>query len=209
MYHSPDQPVSSAFSSSSLAIDARRSTLRERRSGFIFHFYLAKASWLGLIVVHGGHMNRNGLAVWIVLIASLLMVEQGYTQVVTSADQKFANFPNFPTCMTGAVLHGDPSSASGVEIIGKATAGCKVPWHFHTPNEQVRMISGKAKVEMKGDAAKMLTAGGYAYLPSKHQHEFTCVTACSLFVSADGMFDIHYVDSDGKEISLEQALKKK
>jgi len=154
-------------------------------------------------------MKKNGFAMCAVLIASLLTIGRGASQVVAPADQKFTNFPNFPTCMTGAVLHGDPSSSSVAEIIGKATAGCKVPWHFHTPNEQVRMISGKAKVEMKGDAAKLLTAGGYAYLPAKHQHEFTCVTACSLFVSADGVFDIHYVDADGKEISLEQALKKK
>lgn len=45
-------------------------------------------------------------------------------------------------------------------------------------------------------------------MPSKHQHVFTCVTACVGFVSADGAFDIHYVDDAGKEIPVETALGK-
>ena len=57
------------------------------------------------------------------------------------------------------------------------------------------------------EAAKTVTPGSYAYLPAKHPHEFTCVTACSLFVAADNVFDIHYVDKDGKEISLADAQK--
>jgi quercetin dioxygenase-like cupin family protein len=153
-------------------------------------------------------MNRIVFAVSVILIGSIVAVAQDKVQIVTSADQKFGPIPNFPDCMTGAVLHGNPSSASGVTLIGKGTGGCRIPWHFHTPNEEVGIISGSAKVQMKDEPAKTLKAGGYAYLPSKHQHEFTCLTACSLFASADGVFDIHYVDANGNEISSEQALKK-
>jgi quercetin dioxygenase-like cupin family protein len=153
-------------------------------------------------------MKRIALAVSLLMMGSVLSIAQDNGAIITSAEQKFASLPNFPDCMKGAVLHGDPGSASGATLIGKATAGCRIPWHFHTPNEEVGIISGTVKIQMKDEPAKMLKAGGYAYMPSKHQHEFTCITACSLFASADGKFDIHYVDADGKEIPLEDALKK-
>ena len=152
-------------------------------------------------------MKWIAFAASVVLIGSTMALAQDQARVVAPAELKFVPFPNFPKCMTGAVLHGDPSGTSGVTLLGKGTAGCKVPWHFHTPNEEVGIVSGTAKVQMKDEAAKTLTAGGYAFLPAKHQHEFTCVTACTLFASADGAFDIHYVDASGSEIPLEQALK--
>jgi hypothetical protein len=37
-------------------------------------------------------------------------------------------------------------------IFGKGTAGCRVPWHWHTPTEQLMMVTGRAKVEMKDGA---------------------------------------------------------
>ena len=44
-------------------------------------------------------------------------------------------------------------------------------------------------------------------LPGKGVHQFTCVLACTFFLTSDGAFDIHYVDSEGKEIPPDQALK--
>jgi quercetin dioxygenase-like cupin family protein len=155
----------------------------------------------------GGNMKTLFYAGLFTLFISLSASGQNDAHIVTPANQKFGPFPNFPKCTQGAVLHGDPSGGHGVTVIAKATAGCRIPMHFHTPNEEVGIISGPAKVNMQGEAAKTLTAGGYAFLPAKHPHEFTCVTACRIFVGADGVFDIHYVDTAGKEISLEEALK--
>jgi len=47
------------------------------------------------------------------------------------------------------------------------------------------------------------------HLTSKHVHQFTCVTACKLFLAIDAAFDIHYVDASGNEISPDDALKAK
>ncbi len=129
-------------------------------------------------------------------------------QVVTNnaATMKMVNFPGFPTCATGAVESGDPEHGPSVVILLKATSGCKVPLHWHTPNEHVMMVSGAGKLEMKDAKAVVLRAGGYALLPSHHVHQFTCAGLCTAFVYADGIFDIHYVDKDGKEISPDQAL---
>jgi len=40
-------------------------------------------------------------------------------------------------------------------------------------------------------------------------HRATCQgsAACLVFLTSDAAFDIHWVDAEGKEISLEQAIK--
>lgn len=152
-------------------------------------------------------MKRIVLLCCVLALASVVAMAQDMS-VVTPADQKFGPLPNFPDCGKGAVLHGDPGSDKGVVLIAKATAGCVIPWHWHTANEQLGIVSGTATVQGKGEsAAKSMTAGSYVFMPGKHQHEFICKTACQLFVASDGKFDIHYVDKDGKEISLADAQK--
>ena len=123
------------------------------------------------------------------------------------SENKLAPMAGLPTCIAMAVESGDPSKGPSV-IVFKGTAGCSIPWHWHTPTEQVMIVSGTAKVEMKGGASASLGSGGYAMMPSKHVHQFTCTSACSAFVYSDGAFDIHYVDAEGKEVPLD-AVKKK
>jgi len=108
--------------------------------------------------------------------------------------------------MKGSVQNGDPSKSNSV-ILGKAMAGCKIPWHWHTPTEQLMMVAGSAKVEMKDGSPITLHPGDYASLSTKHVHQFTCLAACTLFIASDVAFDIHYVDSSGSEIPVDQALK--
>ncbi|MEP7365903.1 MAG: cupin domain-containing protein [Acidobacteriota bacterium] len=110
-----------------------------------------------------------------------------------------------PSCVVAAVENGDPSKGAST-LVFKATPSCKFPWHWHTPTEQVMMVSGSAKVEMKGGSTAVIGPGGYAMMPSKHIHQFTCVTACTAFVHSDTIFDMHYVDAAGKEIPPETAL---
>ena len=123
-----------------------------------------------------------------------------------SSENTFVAFPGMPSCMTGAVEHGDPTKGPSV-LAFKAATGCTIPWHWHTPNEHVMMVSGSAKMDMKdGGKSATLTAGGYGMMPSKHVHQFTCVAACEGFVYSDAAFDIHYVNPAGKEIPPEAAL---
>jgi quercetin dioxygenase-like cupin family protein len=122
--------------------------------------------------------------------------------------KKFVNFPGLPKCMTGSVEHGDPSSGASV-ILAKATPGCTIPWHWHTADEQLMVVSGSAKVGMKDGSPATIHSGDYLSLPGKGVHEFHCVAACTLFIVPSGAFDIHYVDKDGKEISPDEALKSK
>ena len=124
------------------------------------------------------------------------------------AASEFMNFPGLPTCVKGSVKNGDPSKGGSV-ILAKVTAGCLIPWHWHTANETLFMVSGSAKAEMKDASPAKLNAAGFLNLPAKSAHQFTCVAACTFFISSDAAFDIHYVDKDGKEISTDDALKSK
>ncbi|MBV9340777.1 MAG: cupin domain-containing protein [Acidobacteria bacterium] len=135
-----------------------------------------------------------------------LSAEDAKTVYSANASAKFVNFPGLPNCMTAAVENGDPSKGPSV-ILAKAGSGCRVPWHWHTPTEQLMIVSGSAKGEMKDGSPVQLHAGDYLSLPGKGVHQFTCLRACSFFLSSDATFDLHYVDGSGKEISPEEALK--
>jgi quercetin dioxygenase-like cupin family protein len=126
-----------------------------------------------------------------------------------SATAKFMTPPGLPACTKSVVLSGDPATGGSLMLI-KAAAGCVVPWHWHTPTEVLMFVSGHGKGEMKDGAAPVaLHPGDYLSLPGKGIHQFTCVLACTFFLSSDGAFDIHYVDASGAEIPPDQALKPK
>ena len=141
-------------------------------------------------------------------LATRLATAEDKMVYAAKATSKFVNFPGLPTCMTGSVQHGDPGSGASV-ILAKSTTGCTVPWHWHTADEQLMIVSGSAKVGMKDGQPTSLHSGDYLSLPGKNAHQFTCVTACTLFIMPSAAFDIHYVDKEGKEISPDEALKSK
>jgi len=131
---------------------------------------------------------------------------QNAPSVVTMSTSKFATPPGSPSCLTTAVQHGNPNTGASV-ILTKLAAGCMNPWHWHTTNESIVMVSGSGKLEMKDEAAQNLVAGDYFYMPGKHAHQFTCTSDCAMSVTSDSARDVHYIDQNGKEIPPEQALK--
>ena len=145
---------------------------------------------------------------FVAVTACLFIAYAENTGVVRKlSEAKFGPTPGLPECISAAVESGDPSKGPSV-IVFKGTAGCSIQWHWHTPTEHVMIVSGTAKVEMKGGATATIGPGGYAKMPSRHIHQFTCTSACLAFVSSDAAFDIHYVDANGKEISREAVLSK-
>ena len=153
--------------------------------------------------------------------------------VRNASEMKVGPITGLPTCIQGSPAAGDPATG-GFIVYAKGKAGCTIPFHWHTANERLIIVSGTARMSMrgendkedasKGDAPKgdtkgemmkgmkesapvMLKAGGFVELPAKHVHQLRCTEACTLYVLSDGKFDIHYVDPEGKEISPEQAMK--
>lgn len=120
-------------------------------------------------------------------------------------DVKFAAFPGMPTCTMGSVQAGDPAKGASV-ILAKMATGCVFPWHWHTPNEHVMIVSGTARVEMRNAKAVTLKSGGFALMPSHHAHQFHCTKSCLLYVYSDTAFDMHFVNDKDQEISPDEAL---
>ena len=127
--------------------------------------------------------------------------------VKSLSEQKLDKFPGTPACLTGAVMHGDPSKGASL-LLSKLSTGCIVPWHWHSSDEHVMMVSGTGRLEMKDSKPTTVHGGYYAMLPAHHAHQFTCVTSCVLYLYSDGVFDTHYIDANGAEIPTEQALAK-
>ena len=147
------------------------------------------------------------LVVCLLMTAPALLAADAmaHPMAVNVADAQFAMLPGMPTCATAAVVQGDPSKG-GSTILAKATSDCTFPWHWHTPTENLMIVSGTAHLQAKDGPVMTLQAGGFATMPSHHIHQFHCATACTLYVQSDAAFDMHYVDADGKEISPDQAL---
>jgi len=127
-------------------------------------------------------------------------------KLVPRAEIKAGEMPFLPSCAKVAPLRGDPNKEASV-LWAEVNTGCVVPWHWHTPIEDVAMVGGTARIEMKDGAAKTANAGDFISFASKHVHQFTCVRACSFYLVSAGPFDIHYVDAKGAEIPIEKALK--
>jgi mannose-6-phosphate isomerase-like protein (cupin superfamily) len=127
-------------------------------------------------------------------------------KTLTPETVKYISIPDMPACATAAILRGNPRSGPAWVFL-KLDSGCRIPWHWHTANESLMVISGRGKLEMKDGPTIKFTPGAFADLPSHHQHQATCTQSCLFFNAADDAFDIHYMDPAGDEISLEEALK--
>lgn len=119
---------------------------------------------------------------------------------------KFTPIPDMPACASAAILRGNPRWGAAWVLL-KLASGCRVPWHWHTANETLVVISGRGTVAMKDGPPLQFVPGAYASLPSHHMHQASCSRECLLFNGADAAFDVHYVDPSGEEISLEEALR--
>lgn len=143
----------------------------------------------------------------LLLVAGSVRAQEMSAQPGTNmAAMKFVNIPPLPTCTTASVVNGDPTKGPSI-ILAKATTGCVIPWHWHTPNEHVMIVSGSASLQMKDAKPVSLQAGAFALMPSHHTHQFKCLRTCALYIYSDTAFDIHYVDKQGNEISPADATK--
>ena len=138
---------------------------------------------------------------WAMTMMVCLFVLGQHSSVRAQPPQK----PALPSCGVGNVKDGKPGIGPSVTDI-KFQPGCVIPWHWHTPNERVIVISGSAKAEMKGMEPVMLKQGDFILLSAKQIHQFTAVTSLEIYLLTDAPFDIHYVDATGKEIPSQVAL---
>ena len=64
-------------------------------------------------------------------------------------------------CLSSAIETGDPKAGHSTWVL-KAPPGCVVPWHSHTAEEQLIIISGTVLAEMTDHPPTRLGPGGFA-----------------------------------------------
>jgi hypothetical protein len=96
-------------------------------------------------------------------------------------------------CLASALETGAPATGPSTVIL-KASAGCLVPWHSHTAQEQLIVVSGSVLAEMTDHPPTLLGPGGFAMMAGRMAHQFTCqgTAPCVMFVLFDGAYDIKW-----------------
>jgi uncharacterized protein (TIGR02246 family) len=111
------------------------------------------------------------------------------------------------TCLAGAHETGDSKQGAAVSLV-KFDPGCIIPWHWHTPNENVMVVDGALLQEWKDHPSSVAKRGDFVHIPSHQVNQATCVSdaPCMILLYSDGPWDMHYVDASGKEISGDEAV---
>jgi len=96
-----------------------------------------------------------------------------------------------PACLKAALENGDPDTGASTFLL-EAAPGCVVPAHYHTAEEQLMVVGGDVLTGMEGMSEKTIGPGGFAMMPGKAMHWFTCQSkdACLMFVTFDRTYDI-------------------
>ena len=96
-----------------------------------------------------------------------------------------------PDCLQFFLENGDMKTGPSTAIM-KAAPKCVIPPHYHTAEEQLIIVKGYVSTGMEGMKDTELGPGGFAMMPSKAPHWFTCTAKeeCLMFVTFDRAYDI-------------------
>ncbi len=139
-------------------------------------------------------MPRLRLAILLLGFASLSAAQTKNHGVVRPLSEVKFEPDDDVKCLLSTVETGDPAKGPST-IILKAPPNCLVPWHYHTAEEQLIVTEGSVRTEMDGMSPRALGPGGFAVMPSKAKHQFSCQskTPCVMFVTFDRTYDIFWV----------------
>jgi quercetin dioxygenase-like cupin family protein len=129
-------------------------------------------------------------AIIIAAVASLQGQTAHHGVVTPLASAKLAA-DGQPACLRSALENGDPGTGPSTFLL-EGAPGCVVPAHLHTAEEQLFVVSGDVLTGMDGMSDQVLGPGGFAMMPGKAMHWFTCQSKspCLMFVTFDRTYDI-------------------
>jgi quercetin dioxygenase-like cupin family protein len=141
-----------------------------------------------------------GLAPLVILLVAVGAASRGQGQgqgqasphgTVTPLASASLVFDGEPACLKVARENGDPDKGASTFLL-EAPSGCVVPAHYHTAEEQLMVVRGDVLTGMDGMPEQTLGPGGFAMMPSKAMHWFTCKSkdTCLMFVTFDRTYDI-------------------
>jgi len=145
---------------------------------------------------------RSRAARWHLSIFSVLFLSLGLSVAAQAPKSGIARrlsdvkFPagEGPDCLQFFLENGDMNTGPSTAIM-KAAPKCVVPAHYHTAEEQLIIVKGNVSTGMEGMADMVLGPGGFAMMPSKAPHWFTCTAKeeCLMFVTFDRAYDIVWI----------------
>jgi quercetin dioxygenase-like cupin family protein len=152
------------------------------------HSGLALIQQAGRLLALGMLLFVTTMAVW------AQTARQGVVNPLSSV--KFAQDDDVK-CLQSVLENGDPDSGPSTFLL-KATSNCVVAPHYHTAEEQLLVVRGEVLTGMQGMKEAVLGAGGFAMMPSKATHWFTCGSkeGCLMFVTFDRKYDIVWVKQE-------------
>src|SRR5712664_2430838 len=135
-----------------------------------------------------------GIAPLVILLVALGAASQGLTAshgIVTPLASANLVFDGEPACLKVARENGDPDIGASTFLL-EAPSGCVVPAHYHTAEEELMVVRGDVLTGMDGMPETTMGPGGFAMMPSKAMHWFTCKSkvTCLMFVTFDRKYDI-------------------
>lgn len=137
-----------------------------------------------------------GLGLLVILLVAGGASSRGQGQnsprgIVTSLASANLVFDGEPACLKVARENGDPDTGPSTFLL-EAPSGCVVPAHYHTAEEQLMVVRGDVLTGMDGMTQATLGPGGFAMMPGKAIHWFTCKSkdTCLMFVTFDRKYDI-------------------
>jgi quercetin dioxygenase-like cupin family protein len=133
-------------------------------------------------------------AALIVLVAAASYGQGPKSGVVRQLSEVKFPADDKPDCLQFSLENGDLKTGPSTAIM-KATPGCVVAPHYHTAEEQLIIVRGSVSTGMEGMSDTVLEPGGFAMMPSKRVHWFTCTQKeeCLMFVTFDRAYDIVWV----------------
>ena len=138
------------------------------------------------------HGYRIIVALFVCIGGAALGADDPAGDIKPLASVKFAPDPDVK-CLLSALETGDPKTGRSTFIL-KAPSGCVVPWHSHTAEEQLIIVTGNVLSEMLDHKAARLGPGGFAVMGHRMPHQFTCLSrpGCVMVVAFDGPYDIFW-----------------
>ena len=137
-----------------------------------------------------------GVVALMALLVAVAASSRGQEQIskrgiVTPPTSANLVFDGEPACLKVARENGDPDKGASTFLL-EAPSGCVVPAHYHTAEEQLMVVRGDVLTGMEGMAEATLGPGGFAMMPGKAMHWFSCKSkdACLMFVTFDRKYDI-------------------
>ena len=130
---------------------------------------------------------KNLLRVTFLLLAiTTKVLASDQALVISAKDQslQWGACPDFiPEGCEIAVLQGDPAK-DNVDIFFKVPGNFSIPYHIHTSQERMVLVSGELEVTYDNHETAIIKKGDFAYGPAKLPHKAYCKEGddCILYI---------------------------